>query len=218
MEQKEIFEKLEKAVIEGDEGKAREVAQEILLNKIDPLKAVEQGLSKGMMILGDQFERGEIFLPDVLIAAEAFNIAMEVLRPEIEAQRKDVAKAGTVLIGTVKGDVHSLGKNIVATVLEAHGFGVVDMGVDNPALNIIQEAEKVKADVIALSSLMTTTMPTQKEVIDVLKEMHLREKYFVVVGGGPVNQGWADKIGADGYGASAGQAVEMIKKLLSQRG
>jgi trimethylamine corrinoid protein len=217
MEQEEIFGELERAVIEGDEDRAGEVAREVLRNGIDPLKAVERGLSKGMMILGDRFERGEIFLPDVLIAAEAFNIAMEVLKPEIEAQRKDVAKAGTVLIGTVKGDVHSLGKNIVATVLEAHGFGVADMGVDNSALNIIQEAEKVKADVIALSSLMTTTMPGQKEVIDVLKEMDLRGKYLVVVGGGPVNQAWADKIGADGYGASAGKAVEIIKKLLGRR-
>jgi len=217
MEEQEILERLERAILEGDEERAGEVAREVLHNRIDPLKAVEHGLSKGMMALGERFEKGEIFLPDVLIASEAFSVAMEVLKPEIEARRKEAGNAGNVLIGTVKGDVHSLGKNIVATVLAAHGFKVVDLGVDNPCLKIIQEAEKVKADVIALSCLMTTTMPAQKEVIDVLKEMHLREKYFVLVGGGPINQAWADRIGADGYGASAGQAVEIIKALLKRR-
>ncbi len=129
-----------------------------------------------------------------------------------------MAKRGRILIGTVKGDVHNIGKNIVATVFETQGFDVVDIGIDNPSLKFIEEAEKVKADVIALSSLMTTTMPGQKEVIDTLKEMNLRDKYFVIVGGGPVTQEWADRIGADGYEKSAIQAVEIVKKLLAKRG
>jgi len=217
MDQKEILENLSMAIIEGDEDKAKEYANEVLQNKIDPLKAVEQGLSKGMVTLGERFEKGEVFLPDFLIAADAFNVAIELLKPAMEAQKKQVVKAGTVLIGTVNGDVHGIGKNIVAIVLEANGFGVVDIGVDNPSLKFIEEAQKVKADVIGLSSLMTTTMPAQKEVIDILKEMDFRKKYFVIVGGGPVTKEWADKIGADGYAGSAFQAVEVIKKLLSQK-
>jgi methylmalonyl-CoA mutase cobalamin-binding domain/chain len=170
-----------------------------------------------MITLGERFEKGEVFLPDLLIAADAFNIAIGVLKPAMEAQKKQVAKLGTVLIGTVNGDVHGIGKNIVAIVLEAYGFEVVDIGVDNPSLKFIEAAEKVKADVIGLSSLMTTTMPAQKEVIDILMEMNLRKKYLVIIGGGPVTKEWADKIGADGYAESAFQAVDMIKELLSQR-
>ena len=217
MEQQEILENLSMAIIEGDEDKAKEYAKEVLIGKMDPLKAVEQGLSKGMITLGERFEKGEVFLPDLLIAADAFNIAIGVLKPAMEAQKKQVAKLGTVLIGTVNGDVHGIGKNIVAIVLEAYGFEVVDIGVDNPSLKFIEAAEKVKADVIGLSSLMTTTMPAQKEVIDILKEMNLRKKYLVIIGGGPVTKEWADKIGADGYAESAFQAVDMIKELLSQR-
>ena len=217
MEKREIMENLAMAIVDGDQDKARENAREALHNQIDPLKAVEQGLSKGMATVGNRFESGHAYLPELLMAANAFNAAMEILEPEIEAQKKQITKIGTVLIGTVKGDVHNIGKNIVATLLETNGFEVVDMGVDNPCLNIIQEAEKVKADVIALSSLMTTTMPGQKEVIETLEEMDLRGKYFVIVGGGPVSQEWADEIGADGYGESAVQAVEIARKLLGQR-
>ena len=217
MDQKEILENLSMAIIEGDEDKAKEYAKEVLISKMDPLKAVEQGLSKGMITLGERFEKGEVFLPDLLIAADAFNIAIGVLKPAMEAQKKQVAKLGIVLIGTVNGDVHGIGKNIVAIVLEAYGFEVVDIGVDNPSLKFIEAAEKVKADVIGLSSLMTTTMSAQKEVIDILKEMNLRKKYLVIIGGGPVTKEWADKIGADGYAESAFQAVEIVKKLMNQK-
>jgi len=217
MEQHEILENLSLAVIEGDEDRAKEFAHEVLRSKIDPLKAVEQGLSKGMIVLGDRFEKGEIFLPDLLIAADAFNGAIEILKPAMEAQKKQMGKAGTILIGTVSGDVHGIGKNIVGIVLEANGFEVVDIGVDKPSLTFVEEAEKVKADVIGLSSLMTTTMPAQKEVIDILKEMNLRKKYWVIIGGGPVTQEWADQIGADGYAGSAFQAVDLIKRLLTQK-
>ena len=216
MEKEQILENLTSAILEGDQDKARENAQQALASQMDPLEAVDEGLSKGMAVVGDQFEAGEAYLPDLLMAAEVFKAAMEILRPELEAQKKQIAKKGTVLIGTVKGDVHSIGKNIVSTVLETNGFDVVDIGIDNPSLKFIEEAGKVKADVIALSSLMTTSMPSQREVIETLKEMNLRDRYFVIVGGGPVNQEWADEIGADGYGESAIHAVDIVKRLLGQ--
>ena len=217
MDKNQILEKLAAVVIDGTEDEAKVLAQAVVANKIDPLEAIEQGLSKGMEIIGGRFERGEAYLPELLMAAASFNAAMAVLKPEIEAQKKQLVKLGKVLIGTVKGDVHSIGKDIVASVLDTSGFDVVDMGVDNPSLNIIQEAEKIQADVIALSSVMTTTMPAQKEVIDTLKEMGIRQKYFVIIGGGPVNQEWADRIGADGYGKSAIDAVALVKGLMAKK-
>lgn len=218
MDKQQILQNLAMAVVEGDGDEARKNAEEALNLRMDPLEAVEQGLAKGMDVIGDRFERGDVFLPELLMAADAFNAAMEVLNPEIEAQRKQVTRLGTVLISTVKGDVHNIGKNIVTTVLGISGFEVVDIGVDNPALNIIDAAQKAGADIIALSSLMTTTMPAQREVIEVLQEMNLRDRFFVMVGGGPVTREWADEIGADGYGASAIQAVETARKLMKQRG
>jgi trimethylamine corrinoid protein len=217
MDKNQILQKLAAVVIDGTEDEAKVLAQAVVANKIDPLEAIEHGLSKGMEIIGGKFECGEAYLPELLMAAAAFNAAMTVLKPEIEAQKKQMIKMGKILIGTVKGDVHSIGKDIVASVMETGGFEVVDMGVDNPSLNIIQEAEKIQADVIALSSMMTTTMPAQKEVIDTLQEMGIRHKYFVVIGGGPVNQEWADRIGADGYGKSAIDAVELVKGLMAKK-
>ena len=217
MKKGQILNNLATAIIEGDQDLASENAQQALDTRMDPLEAVDEGLSKGMDVVGGRFESGEAYLPDLLMATEAFNVAMEILRPEIEAQKKQVAKKGTVLVGTVKGDMHNIGKNIVATVLETSGFEVVDIGVDNPSLKLIEEAQKARADVIALSSLMTTTMPAQREVIEILNEMNLRDRFRVIVGGGPVTQAWADEIGADGYGASAIQAVGLIKTLLNSK-
>jgi len=214
MDKEQILENLATAILEGDEDKARENARAALASQMDPLEAVEQGLSRGMAVVGQRFENGEAYLPDLLIATETFKAAIEILQPEIEAQQKQMAKKGTVVIGTVRGDMHSIGKNIVATVLETNGYDVVDIGVDNPVLQFIEQARKAKADVIALSSLMTTTMPAQREVIETLEEMGLRDLYFVIVGGGPVNQEWADEIDADGYGETAIHAVELVQELL----
>jgi corrinoid protein of di/trimethylamine methyltransferase len=217
MSKKQFMKNIVISIIDGDQDKIQESARDALKANVDPLEVVELGLSKGMAIVGESFEQGESFLPELLMAAATFNAAMEILMPEIEAQNKEIPKAGTVLIGTVKGDVHNLGKNIVSMVLETNGFSVVDIGVDVPSLNFIEEARKVKADVIALSSLMTTTMPSQKEIIEILEEKNLRNEYFVIVGGGPVSQQWADEIGADGFGKTAVDAVDLIKRLLSQR-
>jgi methylmalonyl-CoA mutase cobalamin-binding domain/chain len=151
------------------------------------------------------------------MAADTFNAAMEILGPVIEANKQKTSKSGTVLLATVKGDQHNIGKNIVATVLETNGFEVVDIGIDQSTLNIIEAAQNHKVDFIGLSSVMTTTMPYQKEVIDTLTEMGLRDKFLVLVGGGPVSQNWADDIGADGYGDTAMDAVGIAKNLLSKK-
>ena len=216
MEQERILENLAAAVVDGDQDMVRESAEQALASQMDPLEAVDHGLSQGMAVIGEQFELGEVFLPELLMAADAFDAAMEILNPEIEAQKKQITRLGTVVLGTVKGDVHNIGKNIVATVLQINGFDVVDIGMDNSTLDIIEEACEAKADIVALSSLMTTTMPAQKEVIDVLEEMNLREKFLVMVGGGPVDQEWADKIGADGYAPNAPEAVKVALSLTAE--
>ncbi len=217
MDKNTIFKNLETAVVDGDEDKAKENATEALKAKIDPLEVVEQGLSRGLAVVGDRFEKGEAYLPELVMAGDTFNAAMEILKPEMEAQKKEITKAGTVLLGTVKGDVHEIGKNIVATVLETHGFTVVDLGADVSILSFVEQAEKVRADVIALSSLMTNTMPEQRNVIETLKQRNVRDKYAVIVGGGPVTADWANEIGADGYGQTAMDAVSLVRKLMSQR-
>lgn len=214
MQKNEILENLKNAVIEGDDGKAIESAQQALEANMDPLEAMQMGLTKGTDVIGDRFERGEAYLPELIMAGETFKAAMEILDPEIKRQQRDVPPVGTVVITTVKGDLHSIGKNIVATVLETNGFKVVNIGVDQGALQIIEQAEKANADAIGLSALMSTTMPGQKEVIDALVELNLRDKYRVVVGGGPVTQEWADEIGADGYGKDAIAAVGLLTELL----
>jgi trimethylamine corrinoid protein len=217
MQKDQILENLTSSIVDGDEIMAVENARAALEVQMDPLEAVEQGLTKGMDVIGEQFGSGDVFLPELLMAANAFKAAMDILKPELETQKKQIAHRGTVLISTVKGDVHNIGKDIVRTVLETKGFNVVDIGVDNDALVIIQEAEKAQADVIALSCLMTTTMPAQKEFIETLEEMELRDKYFVIVGGGPVTQVWADDINADGYGEFAVHAPALAKGLIGKK-
>jgi corrinoid protein of di/trimethylamine methyltransferase len=217
MKKEEIFDRLSFSIVKADREMAREAAEEIIKQKIDPIEAIEQGLSKGMDIIGEQFSKMEAFLPGLMMAAQTFDSAMEILEPEIAAQKREISKRGTIVIGSVKGDVHNIGKNIVATLLKTGGFNVHDLGVDVSPLSFVEAAQKNQADVIALSSLMTTTMPGQKEVIEVLKEMGLRDRYYVIIGGGPVNQQWADQIGADGYGETAADAVLLARDFLAER-
>jgi corrinoid protein of di/trimethylamine methyltransferase len=217
MTKEEILERLSFSVVKGDKEMARQAAQEVIEQIIDPIEAIEKGLSRGMDIVGERFSKMETFLPELMMAAQTFDAAMGVLEPEIAAQKKEVATWGTIVMGTIKGDVHNIGKNVVVMMLKTGGFDVHDLGVDIPPLSFVEAAQKNKADIIALSSLMTTTMPGQGEVIEVLKEMGLRDQYCVIVGGGPVNQEWADQIGADGYGETAADAVLLARELLAER-
>ncbi|MEN8244372.1 MAG: corrinoid protein [Thermodesulfobacteriota bacterium] len=216
MNQQAIFDNLAKAIIGGDETEIKENTQTAVDDGLAPLDIVDLGLSKGMEVVGARFESGEAYLPELLMASNAFNAAMEIVKPLIEAGKQQMAKHGTFLLATVKGDLHNIGKDIVGTVLDTKGFEIVDLGIDKSTLEIIEAAQKHNVDVIGLSSLMTTTMPYQKEVIDTLKEMGLRDKFSVLVGGGPTNQQWAEDIGADGYGETAMDAVNVAKKLLQK--
>jgi corrinoid protein of di/trimethylamine methyltransferase len=217
MDRNQILETLCQKVIDGDIDGIKELSSEALENGVEPLVILERGISKGMETVGKRFETGEAFLPELLLAADAFTSAMEVVSPALEASNDSVAKIGKVLLATVKGDVHNLGKNILATVLETNGFEVVDIGVDQDTLTIIDAAQKNKVDVIGLSAVMTTTMPHQKELINTLNEMNLRNEFIVMVGGGPVSQKWADEIGADGYGKTAMDAVSIAAEKIKAK-
>jgi len=167
MKKEEIFEDLFRAVVDLDEEKGERAAVKLIEEKINPIEGIEEGLSKGMKVVGEMFNKSEIYLPEMIMAADVFNSVMEILKPHISAETLGKMKRGTVVIGTVKGDIHAIGKDIVAMLLETAGFTVRNLGVDVATSTFIEEARKVKADIIGLSSLLTTTMLSQKDVIDV---------------------------------------------------
>lgn len=179
-------------VKEGDDEQAVELAKN-MVSRIDPNEIIN-GLTKGMRELGDQFEKKEIFLPELLIASDALMLVMDVVKPYITTDTKNTKK---IIIGTVKGDVHEIGKNIASIVFKAEGLNVIDLGVDVSPQKFIDKAEEMNADFIGLSTLMSTTMIKQKEVIELLIEQNKRRKYKVLIGGAPTSQKWADNIGAD---------------------
>ncbi len=217
MEKNEILDSLCQFVLKGDFEGIKKMSRQALDADIEPLEILDNGISKGMELVGKRFETGLAYLPELLMAADAFSNAMEVVTPALEASQGNIKKIGKVLLATVKGDVHNLGKNILAKVLETNGFEVVDMGVDKDTLSIIDAATESRADVIGLSAVMTTTMPYQKELIDTLVELKLRDQFIVLIGGGPVNQAWADEIGADGYGQTAMDAVSIAARIIETK-
>jgi corrinoid protein of di/trimethylamine methyltransferase len=210
-----ILVELCEAVVSGDLDAVTGAAKEAVRKRVDPVKAIENGLSKGARIIGDRFEKLEIFLPDLLVAAEAMKTGLEILLAEIPKDK--TLRKGTVVCGTVRGDVHEIGKRIVAALLQANGFDVYDLGADVPSSKFIEEAGRVRADIIGLSALMSSTLAAQKDVIDYLKAVGERKKYIVMVGGGPTTQEWADQIGADGYARTAPEAVKLAMKLVKSR-
>jgi trimethylamine corrinoid protein len=212
-DQNELLFKLQAAIMEGDEEEARLAAQRCLDAGISPMAAVETGLRDGLRIVGEKFERLEVFLPEMIMAAEAGNAVMEVLEPAIAAAGQTATSPGTVVIGTAKGDIHTIGKNILAMLLKLAGFKVVDLGEDVAATTFMEEAKKLKADIIAISALMTSTMPGQRDVVNLLKDTGQRAQFAVMVGGAPVTQEWADKIGADAYSETAAGGVTHALRL-----
>jgi corrinoid protein of di/trimethylamine methyltransferase len=215
MSAEQIFEDLKQSIIELDEEKAVKAANDLIAQGIDPLEGIDKGLSPGMLVIGDKFNREECYLPHLVIAGCAFDAALKILEPEILKRGVEETKTGVVVLGTVKGDIHKIGKDIFGVLLKTRGFEVHNLGEDVSMLDFVNKAEEVKADIIGMSSLLTTTMPTQKEVVNLLKEKGIRDKYTVLVGGGVVSQEWADEIEAEGYAETAEEGVRMAVDFIS---
>lgn len=209
-----LFKQMAEAVIDGDEDEAAALAKTGLEQGVDPLEAINKGFAAGMDVVGELYSSGEYFLPDLILGGEAMKAALAVLEPALKASGQVREVLGTVVLGTVKGDIHEIGKSLVGSMLSASGFEVFDLGIDIDAGVFVAKALEHDADIVALSALLTTTMLHQREVIEHLAEAGIREKVKVMVGGSPVTQGWADQIGADGFAEDAAGAVVVAKKLM----
>ncbi len=214
MDQHQLLDDLTKAMISLDSEEVVSKTEKSLAEGISPLEVIQNGLMPGLNEIGELFEAEEIFLPELMKSAQVFKRAMDILRPRIQAQGAGVEKKGTVVIGTVKGDQHYIGKDIVKLLMETAGFEVHDLGVDVDPFAFIVKAEEVNADIIALSALLTTTLVGQKDIIEALEGQGKREKYKVIVGGGAVTQSWSDEIGADGYAENAYGAVGLARSFV----
>jgi len=214
-----MLNKLKQAILNGNDEVAKTVSKEAIAEGIDPLEAVNEAVIPAARMVGEKFEKGEFYLPHLLLAADAMKAAINVLTSGMsEERKKELGKEGTVVIATVEGDIHDIGKNIVALLLEVNGFMIHDLGRDVNSLDIIRRAVDVNADIIALSSLMTTSMPSQRDVIEMLEAMGLRDQFIVMIGGGSVTNEWAIEIGADKFSETAEGAVKMAMKILRERG
>ena len=215
--EEEILRKMSEAVLNFDSAAAVDAAREAVALKIDPVKAIEGGLAKGLREIGDRFERGEMYLPHLILGADAMEAAVKVLEEHVPKEELESISRGTVVIGTVEGDIHDLGLRIVASMLRANGFKVHDLGCNTKSMDFIEKAKEVDADIIAVSSLMTTTMPFMKDLIEALEATGIRDRFKILLGGGPVSERWAEEIGADGYGRDASEAVRVAKELVAGR-
>jgi corrinoid protein of di/trimethylamine methyltransferase len=209
-----FFEEMAQAVIDGLPDKARELAEEALRVGIEPLEAIDQGFKPGMDVVGDGFAKGELFIPDLMMSGEAMKAAIATLEPELVQRQQQRQVLGKVVMGTVQGDIHEIGKTLVATMLSANGFEVHDLGVDVSARQFLDNVREVDADVLGLSALLTTTILNQEEVILTLKEAGVRDQVKVIIGGVPASPEWAEEIGADAYAENATEAVKVVKQLV----
>jgi corrinoid protein of di/trimethylamine methyltransferase len=212
----EIRNGLTEALVNGDPDAAAELTRKALEQGVEPLELIQQVIVPTLTRVGQDFQDFVIFLPELMSAGEAAEIATAILEEVLVASGKQVSSPGTVVIGTVENDVHDIGKNIVSTLMRSHGFKVVDLGRDVAPSAFLDAAQKEKADIVAMSSLMTTTRPSTRSTINLFKEVGLRDQYKFVVGGGCVTQDWANEIGADGYAPDAASAVEMCKAILAK--
>lgn len=213
MSKSEIHSKMSEAIVAGDRASARALAEEAVRSGLDLLEVVEQGYVPGLQKVGELWEQGEYFLPELITSAEAMKAAMAVLEPALNRQDAGGRRSGKIVIGTVEGDIHDIGKNLVASMLQAGGFEVFDLGADVKLERFVEKAEEVGAGTICLSALLTTTMMAQRRFIGLLRDRGLRDKYRVLVGGAPASRKWAEEIGADGYAENAVAAVKLAKSL-----
>ena len=211
----DIITQLTTAIVEGETEQVVELTRQALAAGLEPMAIIDQGLIPGMDIVGEKFSSGEFFLPNLIISANGMQEAMKLLEPELSARQQERKSAGKVVIGTVHGDIHEIGKSLVATMLSANGFQVYDLGVDVPVETFLAKIRETDANLLGLSALLTTTMVVQREIIAALKQAGLRERVKVMVGGAPVTRSWAAEIGADGYAEDAIGAVAVAKQLVS---
>jgi len=214
METEEIFKAMAQSITDGESEKAAELAQQSIDLGMDPLDAINKGFVLGVNFVGDQFSCGMMFLPELVMAGEAMKAAVAVLEPELARRGTERTMLGKVVLCTVEGDIHEIGKTLVGTMLSATGFQVFDLGVDVPVMKVVEKAREVNADIVAMSALLTTTMVHQKDVIEALEDVGMRAKVKVMVGGAPVTQEWVKQIGADGYSEDAIGAARVAKQLL----
>ncbi len=216
MSKEEFLARMEKAIIEGNKEECEILAKEALEKKFDLNEVIDKGYVPGIQKVGDLWEKGEYFLPELITSAECMKATMIILQPEMEKSQIQTRSKGKVVIGTVQGDIHDIGKNLVSSMLSANGFEVHDLGADVQLEKFVEKAEEESADFICLSALLTTTMLGQKRVVEIIKEKNLSDRIKVLVGGAPVNQKWADDIGANGYGENAMVAVKVAQKIIKE--
>jgi corrinoid protein of di/trimethylamine methyltransferase len=212
----ELLTKITDSIVEGEPEQTVALTQEALEAGLEPLTIIDAGLVPGMNTVGDKFQCGEYFLPHLIIAATGVQQAMKLLEPSLAARQQVATSAGTMVIGSVAGDIHEIGKSLVGTMMSASGFQVHDLGVDVPTERFISKVQETGANLLGLSALLTTTMTMQRDVIEALQEAGIREQVKVIVGGAPVSQAWADTIGADGYAEDAVGAIELAKRLVGK--
>ncbi|QXE91417.1 corrinoid protein [Geomonas subterranea] len=209
----ELFKRLSDAVVDMDEDEAVAAANEVVTRGIDAYQAIEKGLSAGMERAGQLFDEEEYFIPELLMCSDAMYAGMDVLKPHLRSD--GAAEKHKVVIGVVEGDTHDIGKNLVKIMLETSGFDVTDLGRDIPPARFVETAKEIGANIIALSTLMTTTMDGMGAVVRQLSEEGIRDRFKVIVGGGPISQGFADRIGADGYAVNAADAIRLARALVA---
>ena len=209
----DINEEISEAIVNLDKEKAIELAKKAISENLNLVDVIEKGFGDGLKRIGDLWNEGEFFLPELMVGGNIMQDALNILMPHLK-QKGETFSKGKVVIATIEGDIHSIGKTIVGTMLSANGFEVYDLGADVPADKIINEAIEKDADIIGVSALLTSTMIGQKRVIDILKEKNLRDKFKVILGGAPVTQSWTNDCGADGYAPSAIEAINLVKSLI----
>lgn len=207
-----VLDDLCQSVITGNAAKAEEFTQTALTSGVTPVEVLNKGLIAGMNVVGEKFKKNEYYVPEVLIAARAMKTGMKILRPKLT--ETGIQPEGRLVIGTIKGDLHDIGKNLVAMMMEGAGYEVIDLGVDVTPEKYIAAIKEHKAQVIGMSALLTTTMMNMKETIERLKSVGIRDEVKVIVGGAPLTQNFAEEIGADGYSPDAASAVDLVKKLI----